>query len=183
VQYKQHSENILFGDVEIPTRIRKARQTCATAKLPFAWMRFDVFTSFKPSERLEPIKSSVDVSRFMHESIPFAGTGREHMLVLCLNARNMPLAIANPHMGGRTSATVDPVSVFRPAVIANAVAIVIAHNHPSEDPTPSSVDIELTKRLVVASKSLAISLLDHLVLTDDPSKFFSFLDKGLISHA
>ena len=68
--------------------------------------------------------------------------------------------------------------VYRAAIRANAAALLLAHNHPSGDPTPSQEDIQITKQLVEAGKILGIKVLDHLVLAGD--RYISFADESLL---
>jgi DNA repair protein RadC len=102
-------------------------------------------------------------------------------MVLCLDVKNVPMAAALIHIGGRSDAVLDASAVFHPAVLVQAVNIIVAHNHPSGDIVPSFDDIEITKRLVAAGKNLGVGILDHLVLTDDDNRYGSFLDRGLMS--
>jgi len=181
-RYPTGEENILFGDVE--PEVIKARKVCASASYPFGWMRFEPCAELpkrkKGSKTPEAIRSSVDVSKFFHESIPFAGRGREFLLVLCMDTKNVPIAVANPHVGGRSSAAVDPVSVFRPVVLSNASGFILAHNHPSGVPTPSPEDIAMTRKLKEGSEALQLAFLDHVILTDDVGSYYSMLDKGIM---
>ena len=75
---------------------------------------------------------------------------------------------------------VHPGSVFRLAVMASASAILVMHNHPSGDPTPSQEDRVLTARLVSAGEVLGIRVLDHLVIGD--GRYVSFADQGWLTH-
>ena len=175
--YPKPKEHILFG--ELTPETKAARKACASTRSAFSWLRFDVCMPPRKKGKEPPqIKSSREVSRFLHEVVPFAGRGQEYMFVLCLNSQNMPVAVANPHIGGRNAAEVDPVSVFRPAVLSNAVSLIVAHNHPSGVAEPSSADDAVTLRLKKASEFLQLSVLDHVVLTDDPDKYYSYADHG-----
>jgi len=73
-----------------------------------------------------------------------------------------------------------PREIFRLAVMASAAAIIIAHNHPSGDPTPSQEDHVLTARLVSAGDVLGIRVLDHVVIGD--ARYVSFADQGWLNH-
>ena len=70
--------------------------------------------------------------------------------------------------------------MYKPVILSNASAVILAHNHPSSDPTPSSEDRALTARLVEAGKLLGISVLDHVVIGDGISQYFSFADEGIL---
>ncbi len=89
---------------------------------------------------------------------------QEHLRVLVLNTRNRLLEIAEVYHGSVNQAQVRVAEVLRPAVRRNAPAIIVAHNHPSGDPTPSPDDIAITRAIVEAGKLLDVSLLDHLII-------------------
>lgn len=80
--------------------------------------------------------------------------------------------------GTLTSAIVHPREVFKRALICNAQSVIVAHNHPSGEVTPSNEDINLTKRLYEAGKMIGVEVLDHIVVGDND--FFSFKQKSLI---
>ncbi len=89
---------------------------------------------------------------------------REHFRVILLNTKNQVLGVAPVSVGSLNSSLVHPREVFKEAVRRNAAAIILVHNHPSGDPTPSAEDIEVTKRLVEAGKLLGIEVLDHIII-------------------
>ncbi len=103
---------------------------------------------------------------------------QEHLRVLLLNTRNRLLDICEIYRGSVNSAQVRVAEVFRDAVRRNATAIIVAHNHPSGDPTPSPDDIALTRSLIQAGKLLGIEVLDHLII--GRSRFVSLKREGLI---
>src|SRR5205085_328542 len=90
----------------------------------------------------------------------------EELWVLSLNSRNVLLRADRAATGSVTSCAVDPRDVFSPALLSKASAIVVSHNHPSGDPTPSFADLELTRQLVKAGSALCIKLLDHVIVGD-----------------
>ena len=101
---------------------------------------------------------------------------REVLLVLCLNTKNDVVAIHRCHVGSLNSSIVHPREVFKSAILNNAASIIISHNHPSFNCSPSSEDIEVTKRIQEAGILLGIELLDHIIVT--PSTFLSLKEKG-----
>lgn len=103
---------------------------------------------------------------------------REYFLVICLDTKNQPTAINICHMGSLNASIVHPREVLKPAILSNSASIIVAHNHPSSDPTPSREDIEVTKRLCEASKIIGIDLLDHLVVGVD--RYISLKEKGYV---
>ena len=109
----------------------------------------------------------------------------EMFYVICLNRKNRPLGRHRVTIGTATAALAHPREVYRIAILASASAIVCVHNHPSGDPAPSSADVQITHLLREASKTVEISMLDHVIIgtkEDDPLGigFYSFRNSGLI---
>lgn len=92
---------------------------------------------------------------------------QEHFCVFMLDIRNRIIGYYEAGRGGIDSCPVDPRSVFRTSIAVGASSILIAHNHPSGDPSPSKEDLALTKRLKDGAKLLGLTLLDHVIVTDD----------------
>lgn len=105
------------------------------------------------------------------------GEDREHFVVILLNSKNRIIGINTVSVGSLSSSLVHPREVFKPAILSNAAAILVAHNHPSGDPTPSQEDVVITRRLREAAELLDIRLLDHIVLGEN-GRWYSFLDSG-----
>ncbi len=102
----------------------------------------------------------------------------EQFKVLLLNRANRVLGIVDISSGGITGTVADPRLVLMAALKANAVGIIISHNHPSSSLKPSRADEELTQKIKNAGKFLDISLLDHVIVTSDG--YYSFADEGLL---
>ena len=103
---------------------------------------------------------------------------REIFVVLTLDTKNRPLAVNVAHIGNLNSSIVSPACVLRVAILSSAHSIMVAHNHPSGDTTPSEADISVTKRLEEAAELMGIQLLDHLIIGD--GEFESLREKGVI---
>lgn len=103
---------------------------------------------------------------------------QEQFKILLLNRRNACLGIAEISTGGVSFCYIDAKLIFATALKANASSIILAHNHPSGNLSPSSSDIDITKRMVLAGEILGIRVFDHLILTS--SDYLSFADKGLM---
>jgi DNA repair protein RadC len=88
---------------------------------------------------------------------------REHFIALYLDGRHRAIAHAIVSIGTATASLVHPREVFQPAIAVGACALLIGHNHPSGDPTPSAEDLEVTRRLAEAGRLLGVDLLDHVV--------------------
>lgn len=104
---------------------------------------------------------------------------RECFLVICLDTKNQPTAIHTVSIGTLNSSLVHPRELFKVAILSNCSSLIIAHNHPSGDPTPSKEDMEVTKRLVEAGKILGIEVLDHIIIGSN-SRFISFKERGIL---
>lgn len=104
----------------------------------------------------------------------FDGLDREHFMVVGLDAKHAVIGVNTVSIGSVTLSIVHPREVFKPVILMNASAVLLAHNHPSGDPTPSQEDRALTRRLKDAGELLGIAVLDHLVLGED--RYHSFAD-------
>lgn len=102
---------------------------------------------------------------------------REHFRVLLLDTRNRLLRIVEVYQGSLNASLIRVGEVFRDAVRRNAAAILLAHNHPSGDPSPSPEDVAVTKAIVAAGELLDIEVLDHIII--GKGRFVSMKSKGL----
>jgi DNA repair protein RadC len=102
------------------------------------------------------------VANLMREDIRLRSV--ETFQVLLLNTRRRLIDVAKVSDGTLDTILVHPREVFKPAIAANAAAIVLAHNHPSGDPTPSEADIKVTRDLIRAGQLLKIEVLDHIII-------------------
>lgn len=107
------------------------------------------------------------------------GLDREHFWTLALNTKNRLLRIIEVSVGSLNASIVHPRELFKDAVRASAASVVVVHNHPSGDPTPSGADIQLTRRIVKAGDVLGIDVLDHVVIGDG-GEHASMRDLGLM---
>jgi DNA repair protein RadC len=127
----------------------------------------------KPGSK-EPIACPRDVAAFL---IPQYGSKAvEHFGVVLLDTRHRVLRTVVVSIGTLDSSLVHPREIFREAATASAAALVLFHNHPSGDPSPSRDDLELTRRLVQAGDLMGINVLDHLIVTD--TRYCSFKETG-----
>ena len=103
---------------------------------------------------------------------------REHFAVILLNVKNHILSMPVISVGSLTASVVHPREVFKAAIQQTAASIILVHNHPSGDPTPSKEDIEVTARMVQVGKVMDIPVFDHIIVGGD--KFVSLKEKGVI---
>jgi len=103
---------------------------------------------------------------------------QEHLWVMLADTRNRLISIEKIYKGSLNASTVRIGELFRPAILRNAASILMVHNHPSGDPTPSPEDIALTRAVVQVGKLLDIEVLDHIVIGSHQN-FVSFKQRGL----
>jgi DNA repair protein RadC len=108
------------------------------------------------------------------------GANREHFVGFYLNSRNQVLRREIISIGSLNASIVHPREVYQPAIAVSAASLILAHNHPSGDPTPSEEDLAITRRLVEAGRILGIDILDHVVVAKDA--YASFKERKLL-HA
>jgi DNA repair protein RadC len=117
--------------------------------------------SAQPEERAT-VRSPQDVSNLLLAEMGLLE--QEHMRVLLLNTKNQVLAMPEVYKGSVNTTQVRVSELFREAIRAGCPAIIVVHNHPSGDPTPSHDDIEMTRQLIEAGKLLDIEVLDHIII-------------------
>ncbi|WP_407312069.1 RadC family protein [Desulfosporosinus sp. SB140] len=105
------------------------------------------------------------------------GADREHFVVMCLDTKNNVNALNTVAVGTLNSLPVHPREVFKAAILANSHAIVLIHNHPSGDPTPSKEDLEITRWLIEAGNIMGIEVFDHVVIGHD-GDYVSLKERG-----
>ena len=130
----------------------------------------------------DQVRSPADAAAVLGEY--FRDRDREEFLVVFLDTANTLVGIHVASVGGLAASIVEPRQVFKAAVLANAAALLLAHNHPSGNPEPSREDVAVTKQLVEAGKVMGIPVHDHLILTDhgrdgSPS-YTSLAERGLM---
>ena len=122
----------------------------------------------------EPITSPADV---LPEIRHIRDLNKEHFVAIFLNARNQVTKTDTISIGSLNASLVHPRELFAPAVGISAASVILAHNHPSGDVTPSKEDISLTKRMVQAGQIMGIEVVDHLIVASD--KFLSMKEANV----
>lgn len=102
----------------------------------------------------------------------------EQFHIMTMNRKNRVIRIHQISQGGLTATTADPRIIFQKALIDKATSIILCHNHPSGSITPSTADIDLTKKMISIGKLMEIQVFDHLIITTD--KYYSFADEGMM---
>ncbi len=135
------------------------------------------------NERLA--KQKLDSPELVHElmAADMRALHKESLRVVLLDTRYHLIRIEEVSLGSVNESIAHPRDVFRPAVVASAYAVIVVHNHPSGDPSPSQSDHSLTRRLVEAAELLQIKLLDHVIIgapAEGRQPYFSFKEAGVL---
>lgn len=121
--------------------------------------------------RISESKDIVDLGKKFLDELD-----REELIVACLNTKNEVNSVNVVSIGSLNNSVVHPREVFKAAILSNAASIVIIHNHPSGDVTPSKEDKEITLRIKESGIILGICLLDHIIIGNDT--YYSFKEHG-----
>ena len=187
IPYPRQRERIFTSlsgfEAVLPKIVRRRRKTvCAGKKYPFKWLRINPcieLPDIGPGD-VPTISASREASYIFHESVDFSGRGVEYAMIMCLDVKNKPNAIAVVGQGGRASAIIDPSVIFQAVILSNSSGFILAHNHPSEVADPSNEDVAYTTRLAQGARLLGVQMLDSLVLTSNRDVYFSMLDAGMM---
>jgi DNA repair protein RadC len=132
-----------------------------------------VFCRCGPAER--PVRGPEDVS---DRCRPYTTTRKEHFVALHLNTRHVVVREELVSVGSLSASIVHPREVFRTAILETSASLILVHNHPSGDPTPSDDDIQITMRLAEVGELVGIPVVDHVVLGD--GAYYSFRESKLL---
>jgi DNA repair protein RadC len=162
----------LFGTEEMKTmkpksiRFKQIRAVYETITI-----KDEISNYLSPHERYTSPEQIFSTFSFLkHET-------KEYFFAVHLDGKNRILCIDQISVGSLNQSIVHPRETFKSALLSSAAAILLIHNHPSGDPTPSREDIEITRRLKEAGELLGIRVLDHLVIGDN---YVSFVERGLL---
>lgn len=133
------------------------------------------FNSYKDGSEYKILKSFDAANLVMSE---MSSLKQEHLMTILLNTRNIVICVEDISIGDLNSSIVHPREVFCEAIKKNSASIIVCHNHPSGDPSPSSEDLDITYRLKECGKILGINLLDHLIIGN--GKYISLKEKGIL---
>jgi DNA repair protein RadC len=132
----------------------------------------------------QTLNNPTDAQKYIQGMINEMGQpDREQFCVLMLNAKNLTIGMNIVSIGGLSSAPVCPKEVLKPAILANAAALILGHNHPSGDLTPSAADKSITHRIIQAAEIIGIAVHEHLIISMENDGYFSFAEHGYIQEA
>lgn len=136
------------------------RFACSNAKVPLVQLGLAKKGCLRANG--DKLTDSKTIAAFISKH--YGCSPQERFITLLFDSRMQVVAVHEVALGGLASVGVDPRVVFAGAVTSGASAMIIAHNHPSADPAPSSEDLALTQRLVAGAKLLGLRVLDHIVV-------------------
>lgn len=122
------------------------------------------------------VKSPADVFNLVKERMRYYD--REHFKAIFLNTKHQVITIETVSVGSLNSSLVHPRELFKNSIKRSAAALILVHNHPSGDPTPSPEDADITRRLAEVGNIIGIQVLDHIIIGDN--KFISLKEQGII---
>jgi DNA repair protein RadC len=128
-------------------------------------------------EQKPQITSPLDIASLV--SLEMAYLAQEQLRVICLDTKNFVIHQQTIYQGTVNSSLVRAAEVFRPAVTRNCLTIVVVHNHPSGDPTPSPEDVRTTEQLRKAGELLDVELLDHIIIGQGQGRYVSMKERRL----
>lgn len=158
-----------------------ATETTTPKQYSIPSYRISLVRDGKVAAPARQVRSSRDVMDVLRTYL--GDTDREHFVALLLDQKNKIIGIHTVSTGSLTASIVHPRETFKAAIVSNAAAMILGHNHPSGDPQPSKEDLALTERLVAGGHLLGIPILDHVIIGDGSGLSFSFADEGLIREA
>ncbi len=122
------------------------------------------------------IRSPEDANNIATDFIRLHEESEEYLYMICMNTKNKIIGVFEISHGNVNSSIVGVREIFQKALLANAVSIIVMHNHPSGDPKPSREDVEITKRLVEAGNIIGVQVLDHIIVGN--GVYSSLKEKG-----
>lgn len=166
---------ILNASVKEMTKIKGVKEAKASQILAIAelFRRFNTYKSFNEFKR---ITSPREVANMLYGEM---GTSNQEVLkLIILNTKNEVVKIKDVFKGSLNSSLVHPREIFNEAIRSSAASIIICHNHPSGDPTPSSEDIKVTTRINQSGDIIGIKLIDHIII--GRNNYVSLKEKGIL---
>ncbi|NVN89653.1 MAG: DNA repair protein RadC [Desulfuromonadales bacterium] len=162
----------LFGEETVPSKPRTIKLRTIKAVYETMTVKEDITNYLKTGTRFTAPQQVYDTFTFLMKET------KEMFLTLHLDGKNRIICMDLVSIGSLNQSIVHPRHVFQTALISNAAAIICVHQHPSGDPSPSSEDISITRRLKEAGEIMGIKILDHIIIGD--GQYLSFVERGLL---
>ncbi|MBY6916896.1 JAB domain-containing protein [Clostridium botulinum] len=171
----QGLDGILEASLDDITSIKGIKEGKASQILALAEL-FRRFRTFKSADRDIKIMSPNDIAMLINGEMSLLK--QEILKVIFLNTKNIVIGTKDVFKGSLNTSIVHPREIFKEAVNKSSAKIIICHNHPSGDPTPSKEDINITLRIKECGEIMGIQLLDHIII--GKNGFISLKEKGFI---
>ena len=169
---KQMTIETLFGSEIITTRFKPIRFRQIRAVYEKLEVREDVAAYLPPDRRYTAPEQIASLFSFLTTE------SKEYFFTMHMDGKNRISCVDCVSVGSLNQSIVHPREVFKTALVSSAAALVLVHNHPSGDSSPSSEDIAITRRLKEAGELLGIKVLDHVIVGD--KEYVSFVERGLL---
>jgi len=161
----------LFGTEEIATKPRTIRFKQIKAVYETMNVNEDITNYLKPGTRYTAPQQVYETFSFLMKET------KEMFLTLHLDGKNRIIAMDLVSVGSLNQSIVHPREVFKTALLSNAASVILIHQHPTGDPTPSSEDLAITRRLKEAGELMGINILDHIIIGET---YLSFVERGIL---
>jgi len=162
----------LFGSEEITGKPRTIRFKQIKAIYETLTVKEEITNYIKTGTRFTAPSQVADTFQFLMKET------KEQFITLHLDGKNRIICMDLVSLGSLNQSIVHPRSVFMTACLSNAAALILVHQHPTGDPTPSSEDLSITRRLKEAGEIMGIKVLDHIIVGD--GEYLSFVERGLL---
>jgi DNA repair protein RadC len=161
----------LFGSKGIPARPRAIKLKIIKAVFETMTIKEEVNHYLQPFTRYTTPEQVFNTFNFLKRET------KEYFFAIHLDGKNRICCVDEVSVGSLNQSVVHPREVFKTALLSSAATLILVHNHPTGDPTPSREDIEITRRLREAGDIIGVKLLDHIIIGDC---YVSFVERGLI---
>jgi DNA repair protein RadC len=162
----------LFGPEEITSKPRTIKFKQIRAVYEMLTVQEDITNYLKTNQRYTAPQQVYETFSFLMKET------KEMFITLHLDGKNRIICMDLVSIGSLNQSIVHPREVFKTALLSNAAAIILVHQHPTGDPSPSSEDLSITKRLKEAGEIMGIKVLDHIIVGD--GEYLSFVEHGLL---
>lgn len=161
----------MFGQVQVPVKPRTIRLKQIRAVYETLTIKEEVNHYLRPFTRYTSPEHVFDTFSFLRRET------KEYFFAIHLDGKNRICCVDEVSVGSLNQSLVHPREVFKTALLSSAAALILVHNHPTGDPTPSSEDIQITRRLKEVGEIIGVKLLDHIIIGDS---YLSFVSQGLL---
>lgn len=161
----------MFGQVQVPAKPRTIRLKQIRAVYEILTIKEEVNHYLRPFTRYTSPEQVFDTFSFLRRET------KEYFFAIHLDGKNRICCVDEVSVGSLNQSVVHPREVFKTALLSSAASLILVHNHPTGDSTPSREDISITSRLKEAGEIIGVKLLDHIIIGDS---YLSFAGQGLL---